>query len=107
MSGTFRPYPVARAAASPLSQWQGEIAFCLDDGQSVVLETGGGTVRAWDLTPGPLRVDLDQATLLSLVLGLRSFGECTTLQGADDSPMVRGVCEALFPRQPTASGPWG
>jgi predicted N-acetyltransferase YhbS len=97
----------ARLAASPFTKWRGEIALCLPDGDSAVLEIKDGSVGVWDWTPGTFRVDLDQAALLSLVLGLRSFGECAAVRTTDDPREAHAVCEALFPRQPTASGAWG
>jgi len=92
----------ARLARSAAAGWSGEIGFCGEE-QTAVLEVRAGRAAAWDWTPGKLRVDADQATMLKLVLGLRSFGECVEL--AD--PKAQQVCEALFPRQATACGVWG
>jgi len=97
----------ARLEASALADWHGEIAFCLEDEQTATLEIEGGRVAAWDWTPGELRVDLDQATILKLVLGLRSFSECANVQGVREAPTAREVCNALFPRQEAGSGVWG
>jgi hypothetical protein len=97
----------ARLAESALADWTGEITFCLPDGQTAVLETKDGAVNAWDLTPSQFRVDLHPATMLKLVLGLRSFGECAQVQSVDDARRAQEVCNVLFPRQPTACGAWG
>jgi predicted N-acetyltransferase YhbS len=97
----------ARLAASAVAEWNGEIAFCLDGGQSATIESKGGSLGVWDWTPGEFRVDLDQATLLKLVLGLRSFSECAQVHAVSDARAATEVCNALFPRQPTASGVWG
>lgn len=96
-----------RLAASPVAKWAGEIALCLPGGECVVLEVGGGKVAAWDWAPGKIRVDLDQATMVSLLFGIKGLGECATVQAEDDSIEARAVCGALFPRCPTDSGAWG
>jgi hypothetical protein len=95
-----------RLANSAVSDWSGEIAFCLPDGGSAVLEIGAGKVAAQDWAPGKIRVELDQATMVSLVLGINGFGERATAQMEGDSRLARAACEALFPRCPTASGAW-
>jgi hypothetical protein len=97
----------ARLAASPFAGWRGEVAFCLSGEPPIVLEVRRGSVGVWQQTPGAFRVDLDQAAMLSLVLGLRSFGECAAVRGHGDTRTAHAVCEALFPAQPTASGAWG
>lgn len=97
----------ARLQVSSVSGWRGELAICLPGGQSATLEIRGGTVSVWEWVPGELRVDLDQATLLSLVLGLKAFGECALVPHEGDTPLPTEVCQVLFPRQPTASGVWG
>ncbi|MBM3499113.1 MAG: GNAT family N-acetyltransferase, partial [Armatimonadetes bacterium] len=83
----------ARLARSAAPDWTGEVAFCVDE-RTAVLEVRNGTVAVWEWTPGEHRVGVDQATLLKLVLGLRSFGECAQL--ADRQ--AHAVCETLFPR---------
>jgi len=97
----------ARLAASAVAEWEGELAFCLDDAQSAVVESKGGSMGVWDWTPGEFRVNLDQATVLKLVLGLRSFSECARVNSVTDARIATEVCNALFPRQATASGVWG
>jgi predicted N-acetyltransferase YhbS len=97
----------ARLAASPIANWSGELAFCLPDGRAVVLEIDRGSVAAWELAPRQNLVHLDQATLLTLVLGLKGFRECAEVQSEDNAETTTEVCRALFPRQPTASGVWG
>lgn len=92
----------ARLARSASPNWRGEIAFSVDE-QTAVLELKDGTVAAWDWTPGEHHITLDQAAMLKLVLGLRSFGECAQLP----DPHAHALCEALFPRQATACGAWG
>ena len=97
----------ARLAASAVAEWRGQIAFCLDDGQSAVVEARGGSMSVWDCTSGEFRVDLDQATMLKLVLGLRSFGECAVVKGDGDGRFAADACNVLFPRQAAACGVWG
>ena len=79
----------------------------VNDEQTASLEIKGGRVAAWDWAPGKLRVDLDQAAMLKLVLGLRSFSECADVQGLGEAAAAREVCNALFPRQAAGSGVWG
>jgi hypothetical protein len=43
---------------------------------------------------------------MRLVLGLNGFNE-TPLAAACPDRAAAAVLSALFPRQPTASGPWG
>ena len=97
----------ARLAASPVAGWTGELAFCLPDGRSAVLEIDRDSMSAWDLAPKQNLINVDQATMLTLVLGLKAFEECAEVQCEGDWQTVREVCKALFPRQPTASGVWG
>jgi predicted N-acetyltransferase YhbS len=97
----------ARRAASAVPDWRGEVAFHLEDGQTAALEVKDGTVAAWDWTTAANRVGLDQAAMLKLVLGLRSFDECATVEADDDAGSARGACNVLFPRQAAASGGWG
>jgi hypothetical protein len=124
----------ARLAGSAVAGWNGEIAFCVGEAagamngaitccgrdesrpyaegggpgrQTAVLAVKDGSVGVWDWTPGEFRVDLDQATMVKLVLGLRSFSECAAIRTVGDPRTTREVCNALFPRQATASGVWG
>lgn len=97
----------ARLSASLVADWRGELAICLPDERSATLEIRDGSVSVWDWVPGELRVDLSQATLLSLVLGLKGFDECARVRSERDTQLPTEVCRALFPRQPTASGVWG
>jgi predicted N-acetyltransferase YhbS len=97
----------ARLSASLVSGWRGELALCLPDGRSAVLEIDRDSMSVWDLAPRQNLINLDQATMLTLVLGLRGFDECAEVQCEGDRQVVREVCKALFPRQPAASGVWG
>ncbi len=97
----------ARLAASPVAGWTGELAFCLHGGRYAVLEIDRDSMSAWDLAPKQNLINVDQATMLTLALGLKGFEECAEVQCEGDWQTVREVCKALFPRQPVASGVWG
>jgi hypothetical protein len=49
----------------------------------------------------------DQGTLMKLLLGILSFGEAPVLDRESIHPSASAVLSAWFPRQFTASGPWG
>jgi len=97
----------ARLVAWRVAGWTGELAFGLPDGRCAVLEIDRDSVSVWDLAPKQNLIQMDEAALLSLVLGLKGFDECAEVPCEGDWQTVREVCRALFPRQPAASGVWG
>ncbi len=50
---------------------------------------------------------LDSYGVMAMVLGLRTWGELAGLCKHDLSAADGAALDALFPRQPTATGPWG
>jgi len=101
----------ARLAASSHADWCGRFELSLES-EAVLWEVADGRIRVTDslrgaAVPHPgFRLATDTATLMRLILGLNGFGETPLAAACPDRAAV-AVLAALFPRQPTASGPWG
>lgn len=100
----------ARLAASPYPDWCGRFEVSLES-EAVELTVANGRLQVSnppgeEVPPAGFRLATDTATLMRLILGLNGFGE-TALAAACPDRAAAAVLAALFPRQPTASGPWG
>ena len=69
----------------------------IEDGRIVLVEGRTPTVK----------LNLDHATLMKLVLGLYSFGDMGLPQTCGLKPADCTLLETLFPRQAVATGNWG
>ncbi|MEO2002538.1 MAG: GNAT family N-acetyltransferase [Candidatus Poribacteria bacterium] len=96
-----------RLRSSSVADWRGEIEIGFES-QRVGLRVGNGTVTTnVPVGGGAFRMQTDQGTLMKLLLGILSFGEAPVLDRESIHPSASAVLSAWFPRQFTASGPWG
>ncbi len=96
-----------RLRSSSAADWRGEIEIGFES-QRVGLRVGDGAVTT-DVTVGDaaFRMQTDQGSLTKLLLGILSFEEAPISDRESIHPSAATVLSAWFPRQPTASGPWG
>ena len=93
----------SRLAASPCREWRGRLAMEVRNERVALCADGGGLTVEDARNPDPL-IRLGQYEMLSMVLGLTSVAQ---LLSPDATDIPHQVLDALFPAQPTASGPWG
>jgi len=107
MLESIRPELEDRLRASPHSGWRGRFEISTES-EAAGVEVEEGRIRVYRERPDGCshRVAVDTATLMRLILGLNGFGELPLATSFPDHSAA-GVLTALFPRQPTASGPWG
>ncbi|MBM4084645.1 MAG: GNAT family N-acetyltransferase [Planctomycetes bacterium] len=96
----------ARLTACGVARWTDGLVVAANE-QTVLLDWQDGRLAVRNATEARDAVALDQAVLLSLVFGIRSFEEVAPLLRHPLPPARRMALSVMFPRQPTASGPWG
>lgn len=96
----------ARLADSLLPDWSGAVEFVLP-GQSATLSIADGRATAIAATQPNLRLKMTQAEFVKLLFGINGFGELPCARLADLDRRQVALMDALFPRCPAGSGPWG
>ena len=97
----------SRLRSNSVADWRGEIEIGFES-QRVGLRVANGAVTTdVPVGDGAFRLQTDQAALMKLMLGILSFEEASILDRESIHPSAAAVLSAWFPRQHTASGPWG
>jgi predicted N-acetyltransferase YhbS len=97
----------SRLRSSSVADWRGEIEIGFEN-QRVGLRVANGAVTTdVPVGDGVFRMQTDQAALMKLLLGILSFEEAPIFDRGSLHPSTAAVLSAWFPRQLTASGPWG
>ena len=97
----------SRLRSSSVADWRGEIEIGFEN-QRVGLRVANGAVTTdVPVGDGVVRMQTDQAALMKLLLGILSFEEAPIFDRESLHPSTAAVLSAWFPRQLTASGPWG
>lgn len=96
----------SRLRKSTVADWRGEIEVGFEYNRVglCISDEGVKTSPVGEESPQMLT---DQATLMKLIFGIISFDEAPVQVQRCIEPFVPAVLRAWFPRQPTASGPWG
>ena len=97
----------SRLRPTSVADWCGEIEIGFES-QRVGLRVGNGDITA-SVCVGDeaFYIQTDQGTLMKLLLGILSFEEADIFNRKNITPSAAAVLSAWFPRQCTASGPWG
>ena len=97
----------SRLRPTSVADWCGEIEIGFES-QRVGLRVGNGDITA-NVCVGDeaFHMQTDQGTLMKLLLGILSFEEADIFNRKNITPSAAAVLSAWFPRQCTASGPWG
>ncbi len=95
-----------RLAASLVADWSGVIEFALP-AEIAWLRIEDGRIEVADESSADLTLLLTQAQFVKALFGIRSAGELPPVVAMALPPRERALLDALFPRTPTGSGPWG
>ncbi len=96
----------SRLRRAVVADWRGEIEIGCDK-QRVGLRISDEGVKVSPVGEESPQMLTDQATLMKLIFGIISFDEAPVNLQRCIEPVILAVLRAWFPRQPTASGPWG
>ena len=96
-----------RLAGSLVAGWEGALELSLPAERCMLEVTGGEVVVSRTSGPADLRLELTQAQFVKALFGIAGLTEMPPARGASLSPTLRGLLDALFPRLPAGSGPWG
>ena len=97
----------SRLRPTSVADWCGEIEIGFES-QRVGLRVGNGNITT-SVCVGDeaFHMQTDQGTLMKLLFGILSFEEADIFNRKNLTPSAAAVLSAWFPRQCTASGPWG
>ncbi|MFQ6041112.1 MAG: GNAT family N-acetyltransferase [Candidatus Poribacteria bacterium] len=104
--GKIIPELEFRLRQSAVTDWRGEIEIGFDT-HRVGLNISDGEVRIAPVAEGVPTMLTGQATLMKLIFGIISFDEAPVKVQNCVRPSIPELLRVWFPRQPTASGPWG
>lgn len=101
------PELASRLQSAAVADWRGEINIGFED-QRVGLRVRDGNITVnVPASEDAGYLQTDQATLMKLIFGILSFAEAPIANRENIEPATAAVLSAWFPRQTTASGPWG
>ena len=97
----------SRLRPTSVANWCGEIEIGFES-QRVGLRVSNGNITA-SVCVGDeaFYVQTDQGSLMKILFGILSFEEADIFNRRNITPSATAVLSAWFPRQYTASGPWG
>ena len=95
-----------RLADSLVGDWSGRIEVRLPS-ETAWLEVEGATVHPANEGPADLSLALTQAQFVKALFGICGALELPPVRAMSVPPRERALLDALFPRTPTGSGPWG
>ncbi len=96
----------ARLADSLVADWSGTIKLALP-AETACLRIEAGTIKVTDDGTADLTLTLTQAQFVSGLFGVCGAVELPPVRAMSLDPTGRALLDALFPRTPTGSGPWG
>ncbi|MCD6359314.1 MAG: GNAT family N-acetyltransferase [Armatimonadetes bacterium] len=100
------PELTARLADSLVADWTGAVEFALP-AETATIVIDGGHIEVGRAETADLPLTLTQAQFVKALFGICGAVELPPVRAMGLDATRRALLDALFPRTPTGSGPWG